>query len=108
MGVVSAQRVHGGSPTDSPTRTVGLTPWVQIHPQARPLIRALSGGWHYAKDPSGRVIREGAVKDSASHPGDAFGYLVATLLRRMDHRSHADQRARRPQAPVILGSQTHV
>lgn len=39
---------------------------------------ALSGGYHYPKNPSG-VVGNKPVKDLHSHPGDAFSYLAVTL-----------------------------
>lgn len=42
------------------------------------LHAALSGGWHYPKSPSG-VVGDKPVKNSHSHPGDAFGYMAVTL-----------------------------
>ena len=44
------------------------------------LHRALRGGWHYTKDPSGKVIKDKPQKDIHSHPGDAFGNAVARLF----------------------------
>lgn len=44
------------------------------------LHRALSGGWHYHKDPSGRVLKDKPVKDIHSHPGDADGHSIARLF----------------------------
>lgn len=42
------------------------------------LIRALRGGWHYPQDSAGKV-QDRPVKDMASHPGDALGYLCAVV-----------------------------
>ena len=53
-------------------------PAVIICPRyGKSLIRALRGGWHYRRSNTGAVLRERAVKDIDSHPGDAFGYGVA-------------------------------
>jgi hypothetical protein len=52
----------------------------------RVMHKALSGGWHYRKDSSGRVLRDLPVKDIHSHPGDTFGYGAATLLQMQDVR----------------------
>jgi hypothetical protein len=56
-------------------------PALQIDPvQARGLVRALIGGWHYPTGPDRRVRREEPVKN---HPhsdyGDAFCYLLCGL-----------------------------
>lgn len=54
--------------------------WVQIDKVGcRKLIRALNGGWHYFKSPSGQVIRDKPVKDKWSHPGDAFAGGVGII-----------------------------
>ena len=53
------------------TTTKGLT-MVQIDPEAKAMIRALSGGWHRKKDASG--ITRDIVKDEHSEHGDAWGY----------------------------------
>ena len=64
-------------------RTGGGVPWIRINRQeCEVLIRALQGGWHYKKLPSGEVIRDAPVKDSSSHPGDAFAAQMAILLQR--------------------------
>ncbi len=53
-------------------RVNGASRWVQIDPRCKSLIRALRGGWHYKKLPSGVIVRDKPVKDINSHPGDAF------------------------------------
>lgn len=60
---------------------VGGTPVLAIDPvQARGLVRALRGGWHYPTDMRGGRTSEDPVKD---HPdsdyGDAFAYLIAGM-----------------------------
>jgi hypothetical protein len=65
-------------------RKVDGAPWVQIAASERQLTRALRGGWHYRKDASGRVLRDGAVKDMHSHPGDAFSYGSTRVLTYID------------------------
>jgi hypothetical protein len=50
----------------------GGQPVVQVDPEAVAMIRALSGGWHYKKTPSGQVMA--IVKDEHSEHGDALGY----------------------------------
>lgn len=61
--------------------------------------RALKGGWHYHKDPSGKVLRDMPVKDVHSHPTDAlchglariFGYGVKPLDQ--VYQKYKDRRA---------------
>lgn len=57
----------------------GTTRMLQIDPEARALIKALRGDWHYARTSAG-VISKIPVKNLASHPGDAFGYGCAKLF----------------------------
>jgi len=45
------------------------------------LHRALNGGWHYRKDPTGRIIYDIPVKDISSHPGDALSHGLAKIFR---------------------------
>lgn len=62
-------------------------PVIQIDPEALELKRALGGGWHRAKTPSG-IIMPKPVKNDMSEHGDALGYgfgvkfPVQTLLNR--------------------------
>jgi hypothetical protein len=49
-------------------------------PLVQPLHRALSGGWHYRKLPSGLVVGKIPVKDDHSHPGDALSHGIPELL----------------------------
>jgi hypothetical protein len=53
-------------------------PVLQVDPvQARGLVKALAGGWHYATGADGKVKRDEPVKDHPhSDHGDAFCYLV--------------------------------
>jgi hypothetical protein len=62
-------------------RYFGGKPWVRIdRKECAGLIRSLDGGAHYARDPSGTVIRDGIVKDYHSHVFDAFSYMCAYLI----------------------------
>jgi hypothetical protein len=67
-------------------------PSVQLDPAgAKILDRALNGAWHYPVDNSGQRTREKPVKDSASHPGDAFANGCAVLRpssRKADIRAY--------------------
>jgi hypothetical protein len=56
------------------TRMPDGEPFVQIDPSDEILHKSLRGGWHYAQDSSGNIIRAKPVKDIHSHPGDAFAY----------------------------------
>jgi hypothetical protein len=60
---------------------VGGVPVLAVDPvQARGLVRALVGGWHYLTGPDGRVKRDEPVKDHPhSDHGDAFCYLIGGL-----------------------------
>jgi hypothetical protein len=53
-----------------------------LSPHEGVLHRAFRGGWHYHKDPSGRVLKDKPVKDIHSHPGDAVSHGVARILIR--------------------------
>ncbi len=59
-------------------------PMLLISRTARPVYRALNGGWHYKTDHQGRIFMQGGgqknatpVKDIHSHPGDAMSYIAA-------------------------------
>lgn len=74
------------------------TPMVQVDPGALDMIRALSGGWHRKKHPSG-IIGE-IVKDENSEHGDALGYVMGTKfpIEKLIER----KRPRRRGAPVTV------
>ena len=55
-------------------------PMFQISCHEGILHRALRGGWHYKKDNSGIILRDKAIKDIHSHPGDCLSYVIGTLL----------------------------
>jgi len=57
---------------------VGGRPVVTVDPVlARGLVKALTGGWHYPTDASGRVRRDDPVKDHPhSDHGDAYCYFI--------------------------------
>ena len=68
---------------DCLNRYMNGRPWIRISRRhAKPLVQALVSGWHYKKDPSGRVISETWVKNQASDLGEAFAYGCALLARR--------------------------
>jgi len=73
-------------------RMVGGYPYVMLSQGERVLNRCLRGGWHYRKDNSGRIIRENAVKDIHSHPGDAGGYGLSRLLGMLAQQERQRQR----------------
>jgi hypothetical protein len=62
--------------------------------QARGLIRALKGGWHYATDPNGRQRSDKPVK---SHPdsdfGDSFTYLLSDMSPRVERKPQTQTKA---------------
>jgi len=61
-------------------RMVGAgEPLVLVSKHEQILHRALAGGWHYKKLPTGRVIEKKPVKDIHSHPGDALANGLARL-----------------------------
>ena len=67
-------------------------PWLMIDKRhCQVLIQALSGRWHYPKDPSGRVIKDQWKKDQASDVGEAFAYGCWLLQRRKEERSTMDK-----------------
>lgn len=74
------------------SRYVGTVPWVRIDPQgAAPLVRALSGAWHYPTDAMGRVSHDLPYKRGTPPSlGDAFAHLLAVLLRRSERASRSD------------------
>ena len=47
--------------------------------ECKPLIKALRGGWRFAKGKDGKVSRL-PIKDRHSHSGDAYAYLLAVLF----------------------------
>ena len=47
--------------------------------ECKPLIKALRGGWRFAKSNDGKVSRM-AIKDKFSHSGDAFAYMCTILF----------------------------
>lgn len=55
-------------------------PAIILSASAATLHHALKGGWHYKTDNNGRIIGSIPVKDEHSHPGDAFGGLISTLM----------------------------
>jgi hypothetical protein len=58
-------------------------PWIRVDRRhCKVLIQALSGGWNYKKDPSGRVLRERWEKSQMSDVGEAFAYGCALLAKR--------------------------
>jgi hypothetical protein len=68
-------------------------PVLQIDPvQAKGLVRALRGGWHYPTGPDGNRTTEEPVKN---HPdsdyGDAFAYLIAGLAPQKPERTAPSQ-----------------
>jgi hypothetical protein len=60
-------------------KTVDGLPWIQISKNEFNLSKALRGGWHYRKSPSGQ-ISDKPVKNIFSHPGDAFSHGCCYLL----------------------------
>ena len=61
-------------------RNIGGRPMVMFDPfECKPLIKALRGGWRFAKGKDGKVSRL-PIKDKSSHPGDAFAYGCAVLF----------------------------
>jgi hypothetical protein len=62
------------------TRMVDGHPMLQLSYNECVLHRALRGGWHYKKNNTGEVLKDKAVKDLHSHPGDAFSHGIAKLL----------------------------
>ena len=87
---------------DAFNKFVQGVPWIQIDRQHnKKLIRALESGWHYAKDPSGRIIKQNWVKNSDADIGEACAYGCALLQRRQETqstinrwRTHLSQQAR--------------
>lgn len=61
-------------------RLVGGEPMFQVSKNATMMHRTLRGGWHFKTDPSGKVIRDKAVKDKHSHPGDALSHGLAKIF----------------------------
>jgi hypothetical protein len=59
-------------------------PLVQISRHEKILHRALNGGWHYKKDPSGRIIKDAPEKDIHSHPCDAVSHGIALIMNTKD------------------------
>lgn len=55
-------------------------PLIVVSASALPVHKAFKGGWHYKKDNNGKRIGDEAVKNEASHPGDAASYGVAILM----------------------------
>jgi hypothetical protein len=76
---------------DALSRLIDGGPMVLVSPHEGKLNRALRGGWHYRKDASGKVIRDQAVKDMHSHPGDAFGYGMAVILGKHGAKQRTNQ-----------------
>lgn len=56
-------------------------PFLVVCPTEKYLHRALRGGWHYRKDPSGRILSEKPVKNINSHAGDAYSHGIPRILR---------------------------
>jgi hypothetical protein len=63
-------------------RIIDGVPMFQLSRHDSVLHRCFRGGWHYSKDPSGRVMRDRPVKDLHSHPGDAVSHGIARILLR--------------------------
>ena len=80
-------------------RMPGGRPMLQIDPvEGKPLIRALRGGWHRSRSPSG--IIGPIIKNEASHIADGFGYLIAKLFPPGEVVARADALANsRPALP---------
>lgn len=71
-------------------------PWVRVwRPHCRILVKALSGGWHYRKDASGRVVTREWVKNADSDVGEAFAYGCAYLYNKHDATSAMDTTRKR-------------
>jgi len=95
-------------------RYISGRPWVRIdRKEAAGLIRALDGGAHYKKDPSGNIIKDGVVKDFHSHVFEAFAYLCAFVVRERETTGQYDewkkrQAARTARAALTAGNRTGV
>lgn len=77
---------------DCLNRYHGGRPWIRIDRRhCKVLIQALSGGWMYRKDPSGRIIKEQWEKNQASDVGEAFAYGCALLAKRETAESNAER-----------------
>jgi hypothetical protein len=63
-------------------RMIDGEPMCQLSKDNLILHRCFRGGWHYGKDPSGRVLRDKPLKDIHSHPGDAVSHGIARILQR--------------------------
>jgi hypothetical protein len=63
-------------------RMIDGKPMFQLSRHDSVLHRCFRGGWHYSKDPSGRIMRDKPVKDLHSHPGDAVSHGIARILLR--------------------------
>lgn len=53
---------------------------ILLSPHEKILHRALSGGWHYKRAPSGEVIKDLPEKDMYSHAIDAFCHAMTRLF----------------------------
>lgn len=71
----------------------GGRPLIVLSASAARLHRSLRGGWHYKTDNSGHIIGRTPVENEHAHPGNAFAYLISTLLP-YDVRKPADKRDR--------------
>ena len=83
-------------------------PRFQVDPDAKPIIAALRGRWHYHKFSDGRVSPL-PVKDMASHPGDALAYVTAVLFPVQETVRKVQgltSRGRPVDAPFIPGKHT--
>lgn len=70
------------------TRLTEEGPALLVDPSCRHLIRSLRGGWQYAKSTRGTEAVE-PMKNSHSHPGDAFGYLCQWYYRDHGREMHS-------------------
>jgi hypothetical protein len=74
------RHIEGHLPYVLTHNTAKGNPLILLSGDNRLLDKALSGGWHYRKDNSGKRTSQLPVKDSASHYGDAFASAACRLL----------------------------
>lgn len=85
------------------TRLTEKGPALQIDPQCKALIRALSGGWRY-ENTKANAEKPTPEKDIHSHPGDGLSYLCRYFHRATVRRGRRTAANARPVLPTFTNT----